>query len=408
MTVIRVATDELRGSSDIIQGVGANTLGCGRSLLNVARGLPSYDGQFAPVVASICAGAFAHSQGLYGSLGGLGERLTGIAGAFEDADNVSLTQYRNMSGELQKLEGDSNLLITFIDWLKKELGIDNYLELGNLTIIAPLIGTLFPFALISPFGLLLRKSTFWGLQLSWHTPSHHIQPSPEQVETRPTTTPAKSKFGELLDKAEKERQAQEQQRLAELEAEKQAREKDLPKIISDYPSRSDDGTFLSGQEKNDSCSMASTRMALQRATGTQVTEADLRTASTKTDGGYQNNPNKWGTNPSSLDDLINTHYSDIAEATYSNPNTQSVKDIERAASDGKGIVVSVRNSEWFGSSKAHSVTVVGVETENGQQMILVNDPWPPGEGKKLSVPASEFERAWYGDAAYISAKPKAE
>jgi hypothetical protein len=407
MTIIRVATDELRSSSDTIQGVGANTLGCGRSLLNAAQGLPSYDGQFAPVVASICAGAFARSQGLHGSLRGMGERMNGIAGAFEEADNVSVARFQNTSGELINLEGDSNQLIAFIDWLKNELGIENYLQLGNLALIASLIGITFPFSLISPFGLLLRKNTFWGLQLPWHTPSPNIQPSPEQVETSPTT-PVKSKFGELLEKAEKERQAQEQQRLAELEGEKQAKKKDLPKIISDYPARSDDGTFMSGQEKGDSCSIASTRMALQRATGTQVKESDLRTASSNMDGGYQNNANKWGTNPSSLDDLINTHHSDIAEATYSNPNTQSVDDLERAASDGKGIVVSVRNSEWFGSSRAHSVTVVGVETKNDQQMVIVNDPWPPGEGKKLSVPASEFDRAWYGDATYITAKPKVE
>ena len=405
MTVIRVATDELRNSSDTIQGVGANALGCGRSLLNAAQNLPSYNGQFGPVVASICAGAFAHSQGLHGSLGGLGEQLNVTAGAFEEADNVSLTQFQNTSGVLQNLDDNSNYLVAFIDWLKNELGIEKYLQLGNFSVVALLLGTTFPFALISPFGLLLRSSTFLGLQLPWHTPSPNIRPSPEQIETR-TATPAKSKLGELLEKAEKERQAQEQQRLAELEAEKQAKEIDYPRIISDYPSRSDDGTFLSGQEKGDSCSMASTRMALQRATGIQVKEADLRIASSKMDGGYQNNANKWGTTSSSLDDLVNTHYSDIAEATYSNQNTQSVNDLKKAASDGKGIVVSVRNSEWIGDSKAHSVTVVGVETKNGQQKVLVNDPYR--EGKRLSVPVSDFERAWYGDATYITAKPQME
>jgi hypothetical protein len=36
--------------------------------------------------------------------------------------------------------------------------------------------------------------------------------------------------------------------------------------------------------------------------------------------------------------------------------------------------------------------------------VLVNDPWPPGEGKRLSVPAEDFEKAWWGDAMYVSKK----
>jgi len=205
----------------------------------------------------------------------------------------------------------------------------------------------------------------------------------------------KSILGELLEKAEKEKQ--------EIEGKKSI-ETPKPKYISQFPAREDDGSFLFGQEKSDSCSLASTKMALQHAVGIDASESDLRTVSSKLDGGYQNNPNKWGTSPSSLDDLVNNQHGNIADADYKAPGSQSINDLEQAAGDGKGIVVSVRNSEWLGSAQSHSVTIVGVEIQNSQKVVLVNDPWPPGEGKRLAIPLSDFERAWYGDAMYISKK----
>jgi uncharacterized protein YukE len=211
-----------------------------------------------------------------------------------------------------------------------------------------------------------------------------------------TTVPApKNKFGDLLEKAEKERKAEE---------EKKKQEAPRPAHINDYPVREDDGSFLSGQDKNDSCSMASTRMALQRATGVDAKESDLRSASSKLEGGYENSKTKWGTTPTSLDDLVNNQYGNVASATYNNPGTQTISNLETAANNGQGIVVSVKNTEWFGSANSHSVTVVGVKTENGQEVVLVNDPWPPGTGKRLSVPADVFEKAWWGDAMYVSKK----
>jgi uncharacterized protein YukE len=243
-----------------------------------------------------------------------------------------------------------------------------------------------------------------------------VIPSP----VTPPTTPAetKSKLGELMEKAEKERQEKERLEKEKLEQEKLERERlekekqeaerkkqeeaAKPKYISQYPARADDGTYLVGQEKNDSCAIASTKMALQRA-GIDSTESDLRTASHKLDGGYENT-SKWGTNPSSLDDLVNTKYADKAVAEYKDPGSQTVSNLDAATNDGKGVVVSVKNTEWFGAANAHSVTVVDVTTVDGKQMVLVNDPWPPGEGKRLSIPADDFNRAWYGDAMYVSPK----
>ena len=219
---------------------------------------------------------------------------------------------------------------------------------------------------------------------------------PSQNQTT-TDLKQKSPFGELLEKAEKEKQ--------ELESKKPV-ETPKPEYLSQFPVREDDGSFLTGQEKDDSCSIASTKMALQRAVGVDASESDLRTASSKVDGGYENNAKKWGTNPSTLDDLVNDQYGDVATANYVDPGSQSISDLEQAASDGEGIVVSVRNSEWFGSARAHSVTVVGVETQNGLEVVLVNDPWPPGKGKRLAIPTGDFERAWYGDAMYISENTK--
>lgn len=191
---------------------------------------------------------------------------------------------------------------------------------------------------------------------------------------------------------------------AEQAAEK-AKQAPKPDHIKDYPARADDGTYLVGQEKNDSCSIASTKMALERV-GVDAKESDLRTDSSEIDGGYQDNNSKWGTNPSTLDDLVNNNFGDSASANYNDPGTQSIADLDKASNDGNGIVVSVKNSEWFGEANAHSVTVVDVTTENGEQMVQVNDPWPPGSGKRLSVPAADFERAWYGDAMYVSKKVK--
>jgi len=205
MTVIRVVTDELRSSSNTVQEVGANVLGCGRNLLNDAQGLPSYDGQFAPVVASICGGAFARSQSLRSSLGEMGERLNGIALAFEEADSVSVTGFQNTSIEFFYLEGVSNFLVSFTEWLKYALGIKKFLQLSCFTNIASIFGTIVPFVQIPPFGLLLRKYSFRGLKLPWHTPYPNIQPSLAPVVIK-TTPQAKSKFGDLLEKARKEHQ----------------------------------------------------------------------------------------------------------------------------------------------------------------------------------------------------------
>jgi len=241
-----------------------------------------------------------------------------------------------------------------------------------------------------------------------------ISPIPDDtVVTPPSSTPtteskdSKSKLGELMDKAREEeerkkaeqKQAEESQKPDEAPKEKEA-EQPKPAHISDYPAREDDGTYLVGQEKGDSCAIASTKMVLHDL-DVDVSESDLRDASNEIDGGYQNGK-KWGTNPSSLDDLVNNKYGDKVTAEYN--GSQTVANLETAANDGKGIVVTVKNSEWFGSSEAHSVTVVGVTTENGKQMVLVNDPWPPGEGKRLSIPAEDFEGAWYGDAMYVSKK----
>jgi len=238
-----------------------------------------------------------------------------------------------------------------------------------------------------------------------------ISPVPDEqtVVSPPVTQPTppsetKSKLGELLEKAEKDRQEKEKLEQAQNESEaKKQEEASKPEYIKDYPARADDGTYLVGQEKKDSCSMASTKMALQRA-GVDVTESDLRSASSKLDDGYENNDSKWGTNPSTLDDLVNTKYGEKATAEYKDPGSQSVSDLDTATNDSKGVVVSVKNSEWFGSSKAHSVTVVDVTTENGKQVVLVNDPWPPGEGKRLAIPADDFNQAWYGDAMYVTPK----
>lgn len=239
-----------------------------------------------------------------------------------------------------------------------------------------------------------------------------VSPLPDETPAVPSlvtppTTPSdrKTKFGELIEKAEKERQEKERLEKEQQEAERKKQEEaERPKYISQFPARADDGTYLVGQEKDDSCAMASTKMALQRA-GVDASESDLRSASHKIDGGYEN-ASKWGTNPSTLDDLVNTKYGDKAVAEYKDPGSQSVNNLDAATNDGKGVVVSVKSSEWFGSAKAHSVTVVDVTTENGKQVVLVNDPWPPGDGKRLTIPAEDFERAWYGDAMYVSPKPK--
>lgn len=228
----------------------------------------------------------------------------------------------------------------------------------------------------------------------------------------PSDENGKSKLGELMEKAkEEERRKAEQQAAedkrkaeeaakAEAAAKEKAAEQPKPAHIKDYPAREDDGTYLVGQEKSDSCSIASTKMVLHDL-GIDDTEEELRKSSHEIDGGYQENSN-WGTSPSSLDDLVNNKYGDKVTAEYT--SSQTLDDLQKASDGDKGIVVSVKNSEWFGESNAHSVTVVGVQEVDGKKMVLVNDPWPPGEGKRLSVPAEDFERAWYGDAVYVSKK----
>lgn len=242
-----------------------------------------------------------------------------------------------------------------------------------------------------------------------------ISPIPDEpVVTPPQTSEenGKSKLGELMEKAkEEERKKAEQQAAeekqkaeeaakAEAAAKEKAAEQPKPAHIKDYPAREDDGTYLVGQEKNDSCAIASTKMVLHDM-GIDETEEGLRKSSHEIDGGYHENSN-WGTSPSSLDDLVNEKYGDKVTAEYT--SSQTLDDLQKASDGDKGIVVSVKNSEWFGESNAHSVTVVGVQEVDGKKMVLVNDPWPPGEGKRLSVPAEDFERAWYGDAMYVSKK----
>lgn len=222
---------------------------------------------------------------------------------------------------------------------------------------------------------------------------------PPRVEQ--TTKPASTKdgFAEIIEKAKKEDEAKKQ---AEAECKNEA-EAPKPKYINNYPARPDDGTYLVGQETGDSCALASTKMALQRAAGIDAKESDLRTASHKLPNGYENG-NYTGTYIDSCDDLVNNQYGDKVVATYKDYGTQKIDNLEHAANDGEGIVVSVRMSEWMGGPKNHFVTVVGVETVCGKQVVLINDPWPKNAGKRLAVPVDDFNRAWFGDAMYVSKK----
>jgi WXG100 family type VII secretion target len=209
-------------------------------------------------------------------------------------------------------------------------------------------------------------------------------------------------FGDLIEKAR---------------LENERRKKPLspqPLNLAKYP-REDDGSYLAGQEKPDSCAITSTKMALYQAAGIEANESDLRIASHKEKGGYGTifDPNKqqyWGTSPLSLDDLVNNVYGDkvVAKfdgtfdgAVYGN-GTQMVEELKDAANAGKGIVVTMVKTESAGASYVHSVNIVGVKTEGGHQVVLINDP--EHGGQRLAVPVEEFESAWYGDALYISKK----
>ena len=59
------------------------------------------------------------------------------------------------------------------------------------------------------------------------------------------------------------------------------------------------------QDINDSCAIASTRIANQRLTGTDVPEATLRGQSMGQPGGYQQNPANWGTSVGGQVNLAN-------------------------------------------------------------------------------------------------------
>lgn len=366
MSTIHLQTDSARVSAQSLNQSGASLRDCLQELSNASRRLDSaWQGGDKDFFSSEMLSLLRNFDARQEELAVLVSRLEREITEWEETDQRGAAGWRGPASGGLEIPGSSLGLAASISVASLLTGLPVWLS--------SFLQRFFPEApVVSPIA-------------------DEIQ-APLPVMDTTVSTP-KTKFGDLIEKAAKEKETAEELKPPETP---------LPAHVNDYPAREDDGTFLTGQENNDSCSMASTRMALQRATGVEATESDLRDASSELEGGYRDNANKWGTSPSTLDDLVNTEYADVADATYNDPGTQTITNLDTAAENGQGIVVSVRNTEWFGSPASHSVTVVGVETENGQQMVLVNDPWPQGEGKRISVPADVFERAWYGDAMYIT------
>lgn len=376
MSEIQVSTRDLHNGSQNLNGAADEIGGVQNQVSNATASVSNaYDGQLRHALDGIVGGSAQTGTRLQNRAVDLGNELTSRATGFEAANEIERSTVLGVS-TAYNIFIDSTPRLGGVSFLNKIENASSIWIIGGLSSIA---GFLSLFFTSSKPEILL--------------------PIPE---TRPNSSQQnKSELGKLMEKFEQEKQEEAKQKAA-LDAKKKDDEGKKAKYISQFPARDDDGTFLSGQEKNDSCAIASTKMVIKQVTGVEIKESDLRTASNDIDGGYHNK-GTWGTSPSSLDDLVNTKYGDAASANYE--SGQTIGNLESAIGEGKGIVVSVKISEWIGGSKAHSVTVVGITTENDQKVILVNDPWPPGTGKRLSVPVADFERAWYGDAMYVAKKP---
>ena len=147
---------------------------------------------------------------------------------------------------------------------------------------------------------------------------------------------------------------------------------------------------LLGQERNDTCAMASTRMVLATY-GINASEADVRNASQRFDGAYtRGSGTKTGKN---VPPLLNSHGINARHRTG-----MSVADLQRATAGGRPAVARLKDSP-------HAIVVDGVRTNpNGSRTVLVRDPWPPGRGRRREISEDKFNERFYGAAVVTSGR----
>ena len=121
------------------------------------------------------------------------------------------------------------------------------------------------------------------------------------------------------------------------------------------------------QEINDSCTIASTRMANQRLTGTDVPEANLRAQSQGQPGGYQQNPANFGTSTQGHVNLANAQ----PNLNARNQNL-TLPQMQQQIENGNEVTVSYQLPGGGG----HRVVVNNVQAQpEGPALIQIHDPW---------------------------------
>jgi len=121
------------------------------------------------------------------------------------------------------------------------------------------------------------------------------------------------------------------------------------------------------QDNPDSCVIASTRIANERATGTDVPEANLRAQSAGQPGGYQTNAANWGTSVRGQVNLANAQ---------PNVNAQNVNltlpQMQQQIENGNEVTVFYRTP----GGGQHCVVVNNVQAQpEGPALIQIHDPW---------------------------------
>ncbi|MCU0840964.1 MAG: type VI secretion system tip protein VgrG [Thiobacillaceae bacterium] len=147
------------------------------------------------------------------------------------------------------------------------------------------------------------------------------------------------------------------------------------------------------QEKSNSCVIASSRNMIQAITGTDVSEATLRSEMNEIINEPNHDWERQGTDPSNAAALLKKHGVDT-EQKYG----ASKDDLAALTSTGKPVLVGFKNP-------GHRVMLQSVSTDaSGKKTFTVADPDPAFGGQPRQMTEAQFDQKWNSNAVVIVPK----
>lgn len=347
MSEIQVNTSDLRNGSQILDDA-SNKIGdvqsqFSRILANIGS---AYDGQLRQAIEGIVGGSAQTGARLQNRAIDLGEELLARAARFETANEASRSTVLGAStAYISFIETTPTLrFVSFLSKLKeKALSIWNIGGLATGGFLSLIFVSTTP-TILTPFA---------------------------ETQSIPSTNVAeKSGFGELMEKAEQEKQEQ---------AKKEAEENHW---WLDVPTQSQQGLNLNGKSTEYGCTPTSTSMILDYWHSKDSSNGTLSAQDLLDTNAKQGEFSSIGMSPSNIhDEVKNLGYSVVED--YTNSDLSGLKDAV-----AKGPVIAIVKLGMKSTGITHAVVITGISSDN---QVKINDPW---DGKSYTYSWDDFSKSW--------------